>query len=174
MMAEISRVADVIVCSMVLEHWPEDQVEAFFARAGGLLAKNGIICILVPGSPRHWGIEDEIAGHRRRYTLESFRFLAPKMGLIINDLRGLTYPLSNWLLPLSNWLVRRGEGHKLNLSMQEQTMSSGVREVPFKTEFPRFTGWLVNEVTLLPFHLWQHWAARSQDCLVIYCELRRP
>jgi hypothetical protein len=33
-----------------------------------VLAEGGRAVIIVPGSPRHWGVEDVIAGHLRRYT----------------------------------------------------------------------------------------------------------
>lgn len=165
--------ADVVACSMVIEHWSEVQVDAFLARVRTLLAPGGRLCVLVPGSPSHWGIEDETAGHFRRYTFAALRAVAEKSGLVIRDLRGLTYPLSNMMLRLSNLLVRRSESHKLLLSAQEQTVASGARTVPFKTTFP---GWLkvfVNEATLYPFHIAQSLARGNPNSLVIYAEFGR-
>jgi SAM-dependent methyltransferase len=173
MTSELGSRADIIACSMVIEHWPKELVEAFFLRARELLKPNGRLCIFVPGSPRHWGIEDDVAGHQRRYTFEFFESLAPRAALAVRDLRGLTFPLSNVLLSLSNHLVRRTEGHKLTLAGFDRTLASGVREVPFKTTFPRWVGWIVNPVTLYPFHLLQCLAQRNPDSLVIYCELSR-
>ena len=166
-----ARRPDIIACSMVLEHWPEDQVENFFIRARDLLRPGGLLFIFVPGSPRHWGIEDDISGHLRRYTFDYFAALAPRAGLVIRDLRGLTYPLSNLLLPVSNWLIRRRESYKLSESVLERTISSGVRAVPFKTLFPAWTACVLNEVILYPFHVLQHLARRQPASLVIYCEM---
>lgn len=165
--------ADVVACSMVLEHWTEPQVDAFLARARDLLAPGGRLCVLVPGSPSHWGIEDDTAGHLRRYTQDTLRAAAEKTGLAIVDLRGLTYPLSNLVLSLSNLLVRRSESNKLALTPMEQTVASGSRSVPYKTTFPGWLGLLVNEVTLFPFHLAQLLARRNPASLVLYGEFAR-
>jgi hypothetical protein len=143
-------------------------------KAASLLVTGGRLCVLVPGSPSHWGIEDETAGHLRRYTFEMLRALAKKTGLVILDLRGLTYPLSNLVLSLSNLLVRRSESHKLSLSTRERTIASGARSVPFKTTFPGWLHLLVNEVTLYPFHVAQTLARNNPASLVIYGEFGRP
>jgi hypothetical protein len=159
---------------MVLEHWPETQVADFLTRARAHLTPSGRLGVFVPGSPRHWGIEDDTAGHLRRYQPGDFADLATAAGLVIRDLRGLTYPLSNLLLPVSNRLVRRSESHKLALGASEQTIASGARAVPFKTTFPSWFGWIANEVTLYPFHLLQVLARRHPSSLVIYCEMSHP
>lgn len=167
------RAADIIVCAMVLEHWPEAEVQNFLQLARSLLTPSGRLCLFVPGSPAHWGIEDETAGHLRRYTFATLRAAAERAGLRVEDLTGLTYPLSNLLLPISNFLVRRAESHKTKLSAREQTISSGARNVGFKTVFPDWVRCLVNEATLAPFHWWQRLAARNPASLVLYCELSR-
>jgi hypothetical protein len=158
---------------MVLEHWTEEQVEAFLAKASGLLVPGGRLCVLVPGSPSHWGIEDDTAGHLRRYTFEALRALAHKTGLVIVDLRGLTYPLSNLVLSLSNLLVRRSESHKIALSAHERTIASGSRSVAYKTTFPGWLRLFVNEGTLYPFHVAQIFFRDNPASLVIYCEFGR-
>lgn len=165
--------ADLIVTSMVLEHWPQDRVRSFFDLCPRLLTPRGRLVVLVPGSPDDWGIEDEIAGHLRRYTRESLGHEALAAGLIIHDLRGLTYPLSNLLLRLSNRLVRRSETHKLALSSEEQTIASGSRDVPYKTDFPGWIKLLVNEISLYPFHLAQSAAGKHPRSLVVYGEFGR-
>ena len=172
--ADLSRTADVILCAMVIEHLPARQVGRLFDRVAQLLSPDGIFCVFVPASPAHWGIEDDIAGHLRRYVLADFPLLARPAGLVIRDLCGLTYPLSNLLLPLSNFLVRRAESHKLKLAPAQRTIDSGARDVPYKTTFPQWVGACLNEFTLYPFHLWQRLAANSPNALVIYCEMALP
>jgi SAM-dependent methyltransferase len=163
--------ADVIISSMVLEHLLPTEVDAYFERCQRAQAPGGMIVTLVPGSPGHWGIEDEIAGHRKRYSFSCFDEIASAHGLSVAHLAGLTYPLSNWLLPLSNFLTRRRERHKLGLTMQERTVLSGNRDVRWKTVFPRFVAYLVNEITLYPFYLLQRAFRHHPGSMVIYCEL---
>ena len=156
---------------MVVEHLSADSVHNFFVKAKSLLTPTGAICTFVPGSPRHWGIEDEIAGHFKRYTFECFSDIARTMDLEIRDIAGLTYPLSNLLLGTSNYLVRRSEAGKLQLTVQERTIASGNRNVPLKTTFPGWLRWVVNEITLYPFYLLQCCARHHPSSLLIYCEM---
>jgi SAM-dependent methyltransferase len=157
--------ADLVVASMVLEHLEEEgRFLGHCHRSGGQLV------LLVPASPRHWGIEDEIAGHLRRYTRGSLRQLLQRSGFVVSHLVGLTFPVSNVLLPLSNLLVRRAEAHKLDLAASERTRRSGIRQVPFKTVFPLATGILLNRVALYPFHLAQKATRGSERALVLYAE----
>lgn len=167
---------DLVVSSMVLEHLDEGQVTDYFEHAARLLRSDGRAIFFVPGSPRHWGIEDEIAGHYRRYTIASLSDAASQHGWSPMHVVGLTYPLSNLLLGVSNALVRRAEADKQTLSLQERTELSGNRDVEWKTEFPGWTGTFLNETALYPAH-WLQKRKRSQtshDALVIYAECCPP
>ncbi len=163
---------DLVISSMVIEHLDDEQVRRYFQRAASVLRPGGRGVLLVPGSPRHWGIEDEIAGHFRRYTAESLVATVRRHGWRTLHIAGLTHPLSNMLLGLSNVRVRRAEGEKLALTLQERTEHSGDRNVSWKTDFPGWVGLLVNETTMRPFHRWQKRDRASADALVIYCECR--
>ncbi len=125
---------------------------------------------LVPARPAHGGIEDEIAGHYRRYTTASATRLLETAGWRIDHIAGLTFPVSNALLPLSNFLVRRGEAHKLSLAMLERTKQSGIRDVRMKTKFPSIAGLLLNEHMIYPFHLLQKLFRHSPRAMVLYVE----
>jgi SAM-dependent methyltransferase len=171
---EPQRPADLIVSSMVLEHLPEADVARYFAWCRRVLAPHGAVVSLVPAGPRFWGIEDEIAGHLRRYTAAALRQAAADAGLVVHHLAGLTWPLSNWLLPLSNVLVRRSEQHKTALSLRDRTVESGARDVPFKTRFPAFLGLVLNEWVMLPFHALQLVGRSSPSAMVVYCEMGLP
>jgi SAM-dependent methyltransferase len=167
---------DVVISSMVLEHLDDDQVGHYFEHAAQQLRPGGEAVLLVPGSPSHWGIEDEIAGHHRRYTVASLSETVRRHGWSPTHVVGLTYPLSNLLLGVSNVLVRRAEQDKRSLSLRERTEQSGNRRVHWKTDFPRWVGVVVNETTLLPAH-WLQKRERSRtaaDALVVYCECRPP
>ena len=163
---------DLVISCMVMEHLDDDAELAFMQRSAEWLKPQGLMIGLVPGSPAHWGIEDEIAGHCRRYTREDVSLLASKTGWAIEQLCGLTYPLSNMLLSLSNYLVRRSEAEKLRLSELERTKQSGRRHVKYKTHLPAVMGWLVNKYTLLPAYLLQKLFRHSEKALVLYFEAR--
>lgn len=164
--------ADLVISSMVLEHLSDAQVPLYFERAASQLRADGRAILFVPGSPRHWGIEDEISGHYRRYTIATLRETVSRQGWAASHVVGLTYPLSNLAMGLSNFLTRRAEASKRSLTLQERTVQSGHREVRWKTEFPRPAGWLLNETVMRP----AHWIQKLERCrsseaaVVIYCE----
>lgn len=163
---------DVIISCMVIEHMNEEDVHRYFTKATKLLNPNGVIVSLVPSSMKHWGIEDEIAGHFKRYTFECFNKISQKYSLRIIKNVGLTYPLSNFLLPLSNYLVNKSEKSKLVLNKQEQTVLSSNRKVFLKTNFPSFLRLVLNEYTMYPLYILQSIFRNNKNSLVIYSELQ--
>ncbi len=160
---------DVIISCMFMEHLDDEAERKFMEFSGTRLKSGGRMIGLVPASPRHWGIEDDIAGHYRRYNKDSLLSLLRATGWKICHVAGLTYPVSNLLLPLSNYLVRRHEASKLALTLLERTKHSGRRNVPFKTHFPSILTLLLNERTLLPLH-WIQKCLNSDRALTIYFE----
>ena len=164
--------SDLVISCMVMEHL-EDQAQAtYLEKAATVLKPGGVLISLVPASPAQWGIEDDIAGHCRRYTRESIQELVKRNRWSLEHLVGLTYPVSNFLLPLSNFLVRRGEQQKLELSPLERTRQSGRRRVVFKTHFPLFLGLLLNRFTLYPLHRLQKLMSGSTSALVLFFEAK--
>jgi SAM-dependent methyltransferase len=164
---------DLVLSSMVLEHLDERDERRYLEHAAQVLRPGGRAVLFVPASPSHWGIEDEIAGHYRRYTRERLRTLATEDGWQVDQLVGLTYPLSNVLLGISNRLVARSESAKRTLTMQERTQLSGSRDVPMKTRFPAIAGLILNPRTLRPLHALQRRHADHPSAMVLYCEMRR-
>jgi SAM-dependent methyltransferase len=162
---------DLIFSCMVIEHLPAESVRDYFNKCSELLNKNGCIITLVPSSMKHWGIEDDIAGHFKRYSFECFELIGQNHNLCVQHSVGLTYPLSNWILPLSNYLVNRSEKEKKDLSMQERTELSGNRNVMFKTVYPWYLKILLNELTMIPFYFLQNFFRKNTNSLVIYSEL---
>ena len=160
--------ADLVISCMVMEHLGDDRQRAFMTKAASKLQSGGRMIGLVPASPRHWGIEDDIAGHCRRYTRSTLGDLAASTGWTVTHIAGLTFPLSNLLLPISNFLVYRHERGKLALRPLEQTMQSGRRRVPFKTHYPPFLGIILNEFALAPFHALQKFWVSSERALVYF------
>jgi SAM-dependent methyltransferase len=162
--------ADLVISSMVIEHLPDDDEAAFLERARAALRPNGRLILLVPASPRHWGIEDDIAGHERRYTREHLCGRIEQLGWRVEHIVGLTYPLSNMLLPISNWLVGRAERSRVELPRMERTARSGHRRVKGKTTFPRALKVVLNPVTMYPLHLIQKVFSNAEAALVLYLE----
>lgn len=162
--------ADLVVSSMVIEHLTLEREARYFGRCREVLEPGGRAIVLVPASPKHWGIEDEIAGHLRRYTRETLRRRLEELGFRVEHLAGLTFPLSNVLLPLSNALVRRAEAHKRELPADERTRQSGARDVRFKTTFPAAARLVLNERALYPLHLLQKATRENERALVLYAE----
>ena len=142
----------------------------FIDAAKSCLVPSGLMVALVPASLDHWGIEDEIAGHFRRYSYATVRTKFESLGWQVRHLAGLTFPISNMLFPVSNYLVRKSEARKLSLSMVERTKQSGIRDVPMKTNFPSVFGLLLNETTMIPLHWVQKLFLRSNKAMVLYIE----
>jgi SAM-dependent methyltransferase len=160
---------DVIVSAFVIEHIEFVELEAFIGKMKRLLSDNGKLILFVPSSMKYWGIEDEMAGHIKRYEFEDFENF---FGLKKEHILGLTYPISNLLFGMSNFLVKRNESAKLKLSQKERTVYTGNRNVPFKTTFPSVFKLLLNEVVLYPFHILQVLFGKNKNSMVIYCELK--
>jgi phospholipid N-methyltransferase len=59
--------ADLVISSMVIEHLSDDDERAFMMQARHVISPRGIVINMVPAGMQYWGIEDEIAGHFRRY-----------------------------------------------------------------------------------------------------------
>lgn len=161
---------DLVISCMVMEHLEDDAQTSFMKKSAGHLKTSGLMIGLVPASPKHWGIEDDIAGHCRRYTRESIQSLVNHCGWQLQHLAGLTFPVSNFLLPLSNFLVRRSEHSLLALSHLDRTKLSGRRAVKFKTHFPSVFGILLNRYTLFPLYILQCLYSKSDSALILYFE----
>lgn len=167
-----SEKADLVISCMVMEHLDDDAQNTFMKKSAEYLKESGIMIGLVPSSPDHWGIEDDIAGHCRRYTRVGIETLAAVNGWKLLHIAGLTFPISNILLPVSNFLVNRNERSRLDLSPLDRTKLSGRRQVKFKTHFPIILGILLNEFTLFPIHLIQKLFVKSERALVLYFEAK--
>lgn len=161
---------DLIISCMVMEHFSNELESKFMCHSLGFLKDGGLMIGLVPASPDHWGIEDDIAGHFRRYTRDKLKLLANENKWDIRHISGLTFPLSNLLLPVSNFLVRRAEGSKMSMSNIEKTKASGIRDVRFKTNFPPLLSLVLNRYFLIPLHWLQKIFASTSGSLVLYFE----
>ncbi len=163
---------DLVISCMVMEHLSESAELDFIKKSKLLLKDGGILIGIVPSSPNHWGIEDAIAGHFRRYTRERLKELFCNSGFKLEHLVGLTFPMSNFLLPLSNFLVHKSERQKLPMSQIDKTKLSGRRNVKFKTNFPVFFIFFINKITIYPFFILQKIFKNSKQSLILYFEAK--
>ncbi len=170
--ADLDDPADLVISCLVVEHLSDEEEASFYKRARETLAPGGVLILLVPGSPSDWGIEDEIAGHLRRYDPATIAQRLAPAGLAVAHWAGLTFPLSNLLLPLANRLVARTEADLAALPEKERTIRSGHRRVPFKTFFPAVLGLILNELVLYPWHLLQKMFRRHPRAQILYVESR--
>lgn len=171
LLAKLPEKVDLVISCMVMEHLEENAESTFMTQSLKNLKQDGLMIGLVPGSPAHWGIEDDIAGHCRRYTRSRINALATNNGWGLQHIAGLTFPISNFLLPISNFLVNRSERQKLTLTALERTKQSGMRSVKYKTHFPLLLGIVLNKYTLKPLHIIQKLCAKSERALVLFFEV---
>jgi len=166
-----TKQVDLVISCMVIEHLKENDEKRYFDQCAKLLNKGGQAIILVPAAMKYWGIEDIVAGHYRRYSFISIHEMARKYGWLPTHVVGLTYPLSNILLPISNYLVKKSESNKEKLSMSARTSESGLRNVQYKTNFPRILRLVLNNCVMFPFYILQLLNTKNENSLVIYAEL---
>ena len=81
---------DLVVSCMVLEHLAEADEARYLEHCRRALKPRGLGVLFVPGCPDYWGMEDEVAGHFRRYTFQSLQRSIEARGLRVGHVAGLT------------------------------------------------------------------------------------
>lgn len=145
---------DVAVSMMVMEH-VEDHV-GFLSKISEFIMPGGHVIVAVPGRRDRWGIEDETVGHLRRYDRDDLQQTLVAAGLTRVEVWSVAVPVANLLFHIGNFLVRHSaEMNKVNQSAREQTATSGIREIPWKTAFPPSLKLILNRITLYPLFVLQ-------------------
>jgi hypothetical protein len=92
----------------------------------------------------------------RRYDRRDLEQVLEAGGLRDVQIWSVAVPTANILFRISAWLVRHSkEAKKVGLSQREQTETSGLREIPWKTVFPSWIQIILNRYTLYPLFLIQ-------------------
>jgi len=142
----------------VIEHIRDDC--GFLARTGRLVIPGGRVYITVPAYQWLWSDEDILAGHFRRYTLQSLRSVLDKAGWAIDF---ATYIFSFLPLPI---LFRRVLPYRLGLRSKET--SEGAVRSDHEIEVPMVRRLLQTltqrELTRI---VKQHPLALGASCLVV-------
>lgn len=97
---------DLVVLSEVLEHIQDDRGALETVRE--LLGEGGWLLLTVPADPKLWNVEDERAGHARRYTREELRRKLRKSGFETVRIVNWGFPITRWLYLLEVRLLFRG------------------------------------------------------------------
>ncbi len=84
---------DIIITSHVIEHLPNDLLYKYFEKCQSLLGSQGRVISLVPANMSYWCIEDQTAGHYRRFENSDFKQIAESQAYKVAELSGLTYSL---------------------------------------------------------------------------------
>ncbi|HUP60158.1 MAG TPA: class I SAM-dependent methyltransferase [Thermoanaerobaculia bacterium] len=144
-----SEERDVAISLMVAEHLHDDI--GFVRIVSSHVKPGGQVIIGVPGRRDHWGYEDEVAGHLRRYERADLESVLRAAGLEAVIVWSVAVPVANVLFHAGNRLVRRDTSAEIAMQGQrEQTDTSGIREVRWKTVFPAWCRILLNRITLYP------------------------
>lgn len=165
--------ADLALALMVMEHVPDD---VSFVRAMISHVKpGGYVLISVPGRRDRWSFEDETVGHVRRYERSDLEAVLHRAGARDIVVRSVSVPVANLLHGVGNLLLKRaGEARKLDTSKREQTDTSGIRDIPYKTVFPRIFRLLLNPIALYPLFVVQRLFYSSSLGLELMALARAP
>ena len=158
---------------MVMEHVENDV--GFVCRLAQFLEPGGLVIVAVPGRRDRWGIEDETVGHLRRYDRSDLERVLTAAGLQDVQVWSVAVPVANLLFRAGNLLVRAsGETRKTQLSKVDQTKTSGIREIPWKTVFPSWFRFVLNRTTLYPLFVLQRLFYRTNLGLTMVAFGRKP
>jgi SAM-dependent methyltransferase len=165
---------DLAFSLMVMEHVQED-VE-FANKISKIVKPGGHVILAVPGRMDRWGPEDDTVGHVRRYENYQLKKTLEDAGLVDVEVWSLAVPTGNILFSISNFLVKKsGELEKIKkMSMEEQTKTSGIRDIPFKTVFPSFFRIILNQYTLWPLFFMQRFFYKTNLGLTMLVKGRVP
>jgi ubiquinone/menaquinone biosynthesis C-methylase UbiE len=152
---------DLAISYMVMEHVEDDT--AFLQTIARFVKPGGNLIIAVPGRRDCWSLEDETVGHLRRYDRDDLAAVLRKANMDAVSVWSIGVPTINMLFNISLKMVKRSaaETSKTDLSQREQTETSGIREIPWKTVFPSWVRVILNRVTLYPLFIVQRWFYRT-------------
>jgi SAM-dependent methyltransferase len=140
---------DLAISLMVMEHVHDDV--GFVRTLRRLVRPDGWVAVGVPGRRDKWSFEDETVGHLRRYERDDVRTVLEAGGLRDVEVWSIAVPTANILLHLGTALVRAcDEARHVGLGQREQTETSGLREIPWKTVFPPWMKVVLNRHMLWP------------------------
>jgi 2-polyprenyl-3-methyl-5-hydroxy-6-metoxy-1,4-benzoquinol methylase len=116
---------DFVVVFEVLEHIKND--EEVIEKIYELLKPNGFILLSVPARMKLWDIDDEGAGHFRRYEKKKLINVLQGHDFEIKSFNSYGYPFMNLLKPLRVTIFKQQQRHgKYIKEKRDQTKKSGI------------------------------------------------
>ena len=141
----------IIFAFEVLEHYEDD--EAVLGKMRDLLDQDGYLMISVPARMKHWGPNDEWAGHVRRYERDELKNKAENKRLKTIGIYSFGVPIANMTKPFYDRLIRRQLRKEANLSNAQKCERSWT--VPVVRLLHPMLALIFNRFTLYPFLLLQ-------------------
>jgi len=139
---------DVVVACEVLEHIENE--EAFLGKIAGLLKIGGRMILSVPARKSLWAVDDEMAGHFRRYEKTEIVQLLSMNGFRPKEVISYGFPFVNLSRTARVMLARWQYAEKSRWSKNQRTKDSGsMLRGPLITSL----GFFVNPVTVRPLCL---------------------
>jgi SAM-dependent methyltransferase len=103
---------DLVMLSEVLEHLDDD--ERALAVLNDLLSANGRLLLTVPADPSQWSVEDELAGHKRRYTKAELTHKLSRAGFRQERMINWGFPFTRALLGVERRLMGSRSANSLS------------------------------------------------------------
>ncbi len=139
---DIDENFDIVIILEVIEHIKDDAkaLEKIYS----ILNKNGYIIVSVPACKRRWDINDEWAGHFRRYEKNELKLKLESVGFEVIKLYSYGFPIANIAKPIRNYLIKKENLIEDNKKIN--TERSGIdRNSQKKFSFT------INKFTMAPF-----------------------
>jgi len=142
---------DLIFAFEVIEHFEEDL--KVFEKLNNLLFPSGHLMISVPARMKHWGPNDQWAGHVRRYERAELKGKAESQGFETIAIQSIGVPVANLTKPVYDRMIQRQIRREGNLDSPQKTERSW--NTPLNRQRHRFFSLIFNRYSMLPFLLLQ-------------------
>jgi SAM-dependent methyltransferase len=140
---------DCVVACEVLEHVEDDR--AFLRKANQLLANGGQLILSVPARKKYWSVDDQIAGHYRRYERKELYDKLIEAGFSRIEIASYGFPFQNLVRLVRIALARIQYRERAKWDQKKQTQQSAfmVKRNPYLN----LVGLVLNKYTIYPFNL---------------------
>ncbi len=148
---ELNERFAIIFAFEILEHFDDDGKA--LKKMHDLLEENGHLMLSVPARMKHWGPNDEWAGHVRRYERDELKHKAEMQGFETIAIHSFGVPIANMTKIFYDRLVSRQMNKEAELDAARKTERSW--KVPVAKSLQPLLGLIFNRFLLFPFLLLQ-------------------
>ena len=136
----------VIACE-VMEHIEDDEI--FLNKIKYLLHAGGQLVLSVPARMRFWSIDDELAGHIRRYEKQELYKKLKESGFCEIEIISYGFPFQNLIRLARISYVQKKRKERMSWNQIERSKESAF--LLRQRNYFDFLGLLINKYTILPF-----------------------